>query len=116
MAIYDRRPDVHAIVHSHSPHATAWSFLGAPLRLPTEELDALGGPVATADHGPTGSAELAFAVAGAIGDRRAVLMARHGAVGVGADLEDALSACALVEHQAQIELLLRGTGAQPSFE
>lgn len=108
LAVYGARPDVAAIVHSHSPHATAWSFLGEALRLPTEELEALGGPVPTAPHGPTGSADLADAVAGALGDRRAVLMARHGVVGVGPDLGAAFASCALVEHQAQVEWLMRG--------
>lgn len=115
-ALYECRSDVRAVVHSHSPHATAWSFLGEDLALPTEELEALGGPIATAEHGATGSAELAAAVAAAVGDRRAVLMARHGAVGVGPDLAAALAACSLVEHQAQIELLLRRAGGQPILE
>jgi L-fuculose-phosphate aldolase len=108
LAVHAGRPDVVAIVHSHSPHATAWSFLGEDLGLPTEELEVLGGPVATAPHGQTGSAELAGAVVDALGPRQAVLMARHGVIGVGPDLEAAFSACALVEHQAQIEWILRG--------
>lgn len=107
IAIYRARPDVGAIVHSHSAHATAWSFLGERLALPTEELEALGGAVATAEHAPTGSADLARAVSASLGDRGAVLMARHGAVGVGVDLDAAFASCALVEHQARIELLLR---------
>jgi L-fuculose-phosphate aldolase len=108
MSIYEARPDVAAIVHSHSPHATAWSFLSEDLQLPTEELDALGGPIAIAAHGATGSAELAGAVSAALGPRQSVLMARHGVVGVGPDLGSAFSACALTEHQAQIEWILRG--------
>jgi L-fuculose-phosphate aldolase len=110
LAVYACRPDVRAVVHTHSPHATAWSFLGQELALPTEELEALGGPIATAEHGATGSVALATGVAAAIGDRQAVLMARHGAVGVGPDLGAALAACELVEHQAHVELLLRSAG------
>lgn len=107
LAVYACRPDVHAVVHSHSPHATAWSFLGEELALPTEELEVLGGEIATAEHRSTGSQELAGSVATALGDRRGVLMARHGAVGVGADLDGALAACSLIEHQAQVQLLVR---------
>jgi L-fuculose-phosphate aldolase len=110
LAIYACRADVRAVVHTHSPNATAWSFLGEELGLPTEELEALGGPIATAHHGATGSTVLAAEVAAAIGERRAVLMARHGAVGVGTSLHEALAACSLVERQAQIQLLLRGAG------
>lgn len=111
LAIYVRRPDVGAIVHSHGPHATAWSFLDEDLTLPTEELEALGGPIATAAHGPTGSQELARTVSVALTTRAAVLMSRHGVVGVGADLEAALAACELVEHQAHVQWLLRGSPA-----
>src|SRR5436309_3457756 len=38
LAVYAARPDVHAVVHCHSVHATAWSFLGEPLDTGTEEL------------------------------------------------------------------------------
>ena len=43
VAIYAARPDVGAIVHTHSVHATAWSFLGEPLDTGTEELEAAAG-------------------------------------------------------------------------
>jgi L-ribulose-5-phosphate 4-epimerase len=108
MAIYGVRPDVGAIVHTHSVHATAWSFSGEPLETGTEELEAAtGGAVLTAPYAPTGSAEIAAAAAKALGDRRAVLLGRHGVVGVGATASEALATCVVVERQAQLALLLR---------
>jgi ribulose-5-phosphate 4-epimerase/fuculose-1-phosphate aldolase len=107
-AIYEARADVGAIVHTHSVHATAWSFLDEPLDTGTEELEAAGGgAVLTAPFAPTGTEEIAAAAATALGDRRALLLGRHGAVGVGATPAAALATCALVERQAQIAWLLR---------
>jgi ribulose-5-phosphate 4-epimerase/fuculose-1-phosphate aldolase len=108
LAIYAARPDARAIVHTHSVHATAWSFLGEPLDTGTEELEAAaGGPVLTGAFAPTGTEELATATAEALGDRRAVLMARHGVVAIGATPAEALVTCVVVERQAQLALLLR---------
>lgn len=104
-AIYRSRPDVGAVVHTHSAHATAWSFLGEELALATEDLpDA----IATAPFAPAGSQELATAATQALSGRPAVLMARHGVVGVGASPDRALDVCSLVERVAEMAWLLRG--------
>ena len=107
-AIYAARPDVGAVVHTHSVHATAWSFTGEPLDTGTEELEAAtDGPVLIAPFAPTGGQEIADAAAAALGDRRAVLLGRHGAIGVGATPAEALATCVALERQAQIAWLLR---------
>ena len=109
LAIYAARPDVRAVVHTHSVHATAWSFTGEPLDTGTEELEAAaGGQVLTAGFAPTGTDELAAAAVEALGDRSAVLLARHGVVAVGATPAAALATCVALERQAQIAWLLRG--------
>jgi L-fuculose-phosphate aldolase len=109
LAIYAARPEVGAVVHTHSVHATAWSFTGEPLDTGTEELEAAaGGGVLSARFAPTGSDEIATAVVEALGDRRAVLLARHGVVAVGATSAAALDTCVALERQAQIAWLLRG--------
>lgn len=109
LAVYTARPDARALVHSHSVHATAWSFLGEPLDTGTEELeDAAGGPVLTAPFEPTGSDEIAAAALEALGERQAVLLGRHGVLAVGASPARAVDVCAAVERQAQVAWLLRG--------
>jgi L-fuculose-phosphate aldolase len=109
IAIYAARPDVGAVVHTHSVHATAWSFTGEPLDTGTEELEAAaGGEVLTARFAPTGTDEIAAAAVEALGDRRAVLLARHGVVAVGETPAAALKTCVALERQAQIAWLLRG--------
>jgi L-fuculose-phosphate aldolase len=109
ISVYAARPDVRALVHTHSVHATAWSFLDEPLDTGTEELEiAIGGAVATAPFAETGTSEIADACVAALGGRGAVLMARHGVLAAGATPARALDAAAVVERQAQLALLLRG--------
>jgi L-fuculose-phosphate aldolase len=108
LAVYAARPDAGALVHSHSVHATAWSFLGEPLDTGTEELEhAAGAAVLTASFAPTGSEAIAAAAVEALGDRRAVLLARHGVLAAAGSPAQALDVCIAVERQAQIALLLR---------
>jgi len=108
LAVYAARPDAGALVHSHSVHATAWSFLGEPLDTGTEELEhAASGAVLTAPFAPTGSDEIAAAAVEALGDRRAVLLGRHGVLAAGDTPAKALDVCVAVERQAQIAFLLR---------
>ena len=104
-AIYRARSDARAIVHTHSVHATAWSFRGEELALATEDLP---DPVATAAFAPAGSQELAAAAVERLGRRPAVLLARHGVVAVGPSPDAALDVCALVERAAHMGWLLRG--------
>jgi L-fuculose-phosphate aldolase len=109
LAVYAARPDVAAIVHTHSVHATAWSFRGEPLDTGTEELElAAGGAVRTAAEAPSGSDAIARAAVEALDGRRAALLTRHGVIGVGDSPARALDVCAIVERQAQLALLLRG--------
>jgi L-ribulose-5-phosphate 4-epimerase len=109
LAVYAGRPDAGAIVHTHSVHATAWSFLGEPLDTGTEEIElAAGGAIATAPYAPTGSDEIAARALEACRGRRAVLLGHHGVLGLGATPGEALVTCQVVERQAQIAWLIRG--------
>jgi L-fuculose-phosphate aldolase len=108
LAVYAARPDAGALVHSHSVHATAWSFTGEPLDTGTEELEHVaGGAVRTAPFAPSGSREIADAAVEALTGRRAVLLGRHGVLALAESPARALDVCAAVERQAQIALLLR---------
>jgi L-fuculose-phosphate aldolase len=109
LAVYAARPDAGALLHSHSTHATAWSFLDQPLDTGTEELVlAAGGAVHTAPHAPTGSDEIDWAAVKVLGDGGAVLLGRHGVLAVGDSPARALDAAAVVERQAHLAWLLRG--------
>ena len=107
--IYVARPDVGAVVHTHSVHATAWSHLGRPLEPEIEEAAYYGiGPVRTSAPAPAGSPELAERAVEALGASLAVLLGGHGVVAVGPRCEDALVVARVVERHARIAWLLRG--------
>lgn len=111
VTIYQARPDVGAIVHTHSPYATAASFGG---RLPVvhdEGILIFGEEVPVSEHFPPGTWDLAHAVANALGGGKAVLVALHGAVTVGKTPGEALSLAEKLEETAQLFLL---TGKAPS--
>lgn len=111
LAVYAARADVAAIVHTHSVHATAWSYLAEVLDTGSEELDqSAGGPVRAAARAAAGSDEIARAAVEALRDRRAALLARHGVLAVADSPARALDVAAVVERQAQLAWLLRGRG------
>ena len=103
VAIYRARPDVRAVMHTHSVFASVAAVGG--LEIPPivdEMIIAVGGPVEVSAYAFPGSQELADNVCAALGVRNAALIANHGAVGVGQNLRKALDMCALVERVAQI--------------
>lgn len=98
--IYRARPDVGAVVHTHSPWATARSFDPSPLVVRTQEREYLG--LDLVEVVPRDDE-----VCGALDTRSSVLLTRHGSIGVGTSLREALELCAMVENLAQIDYLQR---------
>jgi L-fuculose-phosphate aldolase len=112
IGIYRARKDVNAIIHTHSVFASAMAVAG--LSIPTiidEQAAYLGGEIKLAKYAPSGSPELAKNAISALSKRYAVLLANHGAVGVGANLPAAFHACELLENIAMIYLLALSTGS-----
>lgn len=115
LAVYRARPDVGAVVHTHSVYASVLAVAGLEIPpLIDEQVVALGGPVSLAEYAIAGSEELARNVCDALGEENAVLLRNHGALGVGADLEEAVANCELLERIAQVYVhTLRLEAAQP---
>lgn len=102
-AIYRARPDVHAIVHTHSPFVTALSVLRRPLPPVIDEMLAyFGGTIGVADYAFTGTEELGVNVVKALGDAPAVMLASHGNVCVARELPRALALAIAMEAGAGI--------------
>ena len=111
IAVYQARRDVGSVMHTHSTYASAMAVAGLEVpALIDEMVILLGGPVRVAEYATPSSEELAANVVNALGDRKAVLMRNHGLIGVGRDPKDALHACRLVEHVAQVYSISRALG------
>ncbi len=109
-AVYRARPDVLAVVHTHSPHATAFGVAGSPLRAVTVPL-AIYGPVQVALFELPGTTEIAAECVRALGSEgTAVLLQNHGILTVGRSLAEALEVAVYVEEGAQVALLCHAAG------
>lgn len=102
-AIYQARDDVNAIVHTHAVYSTVVSVLRIGIPPIIEEMvPFLGGEMEVAEYAPAGSRQLAENVTAALCDKAAVLLANHGNLGVGKDLDKAFYAALLCERAARI--------------
>ena len=88
--IYVNKQEAHAIVHAHSPHATAVSSHGKPIP-PFHYMIALAGgdDIKCAEYATFGTEELSKNVIKALENRTACLMSNHGQVAFAKNLDDA---------------------------
>jgi HCOMODA/2-hydroxy-3-carboxy-muconic semialdehyde decarboxylase len=110
--IYRARPDVRAIVHSHSPSVIPFGATGAPLR-PLYHMSAFlsgGVPVWDIERAAGGATDmlvrtpaLGYALAQALGARPVVLMRGHGAVVVGTSLPQVVFRSVYTEVNARLQ-------------
>ena len=89
--VYLARPDVSAIVHAHPPVASVLAALRKPLPLIIDACTyAFKDEVKVAEYGKPGTIELAENTVRALGDNTGVIMANHGILCVGENLERGL--------------------------
>lgn len=107
LAVYAERPDVGAVIHAHPPHATGYAMAHRPLFSPPtspEPVVSLGPEIPLVPYArPGADAEAAlrpFARA-----HHAALLANHGVISWGPDLETAFLRMELVEHIARCSLV-----------
>jgi len=106
LAIYEARPDVGGIVHTHQKMATAVAVSGKGIPpILEEEVFALGGGVELAEYALPGTRDLARNAVEALGGRNACLLAHHGVVAVGPRIQDALLKAEIVERAAEIYIM-----------
>ena len=112
VAVLAARADVEAVVHTHSPEATALACLGLPLPAIHYVVARSGGPIVPcAPYATYGSAELAANVVAALGSGGACLMANHGLLTVGPSLQVAVELAAELEWLAGIHRRAAALGA-----
>jgi L-fuculose-phosphate aldolase len=96
--IYAARPDVMAIVHTHSIHATALAVLGQEIPAFHYMVAAGGGnSIRVAPYATFGTQALSDNALAALKDRDACLLAQHGVIACGTNLEKALALAVEVE-------------------
>ena len=120
LAFYDLRPDVRAVVHAHPPVATGFAAAGRALTQAVLPEVVMGlGCVPLAEYGLPGTPELVRPMLPLIPRHDAILMANHGVVCCGKDVQEAYFRMETVEHAALISLvaeLLGGPKVLPRHE
>ncbi|HWT51436.1 MAG TPA: class II aldolase/adducin family protein [Caulobacter sp.] len=101
--LLDRRPDINAVVHCHSRHATILACANRPIPA-VHYMVAVGGgaSVPVAPYATFGSSELAEIVVETLDGRYAALMANHGQIVVAPNLDYALAIAEEIEEQAAV--------------
>jgi len=109
--VYNKRPDVRAIVHTHAPHASALASTGKALK--TIHMDSAmlhgtahlpewpGVPVAD-DEGRI--------ISGALGSAKTILLANHGLLTAGNSVEEATYLAVFFERAARMQLRAMAAG------
>jgi ribulose-5-phosphate 4-epimerase/fuculose-1-phosphate aldolase len=113
LAMYAERPGAGAIVHLHCAHAVAIACLAhtnahdvLPVLTPYQTMRV--GPLPLVPYFPPGDRALAEAVRRCARNHRSVLLANHGPVTSGRDLDDAVDSAEELEATARLALLLHG--------
>lgn len=106
LAIYEARPDIGGIVHTHQTMGTSVAVAGKSIPpILEEQVFSILGAVELADYAMPGTAELAKSAVQALGNRNACLLAHHGVVAVGGKIRDALLNAEIVERAASIYIM-----------
>lgn len=104
--IFAARPEAQAVVHTHSPHATAVSCLRKDLPAFHYMIAIAGGKsLRCAEYATFGTPELSLNMLAALQNRSACLLANHGLICFGANLESAFALAVEVEALCQQYIL-----------
>ena len=105
------RPDLNAVVHTHSPYATAFSVVYEPVPVITETMaDWFGQPVPVTRYLSVEDPEFPTLPVEVMSDGYAVLLGNHGPITVGKTLEHALERAVTLEEAARTYSIARSIG------
>lgn len=109
--VYRHKPEVNAVIHTHSPRATSFAVVheNIPLVL-VEMLPFIGGDIPLAKFELPGTIELGLSAVSALENRHACLLENHGVLAVGTNLNQAYLRAVYVEDAATIYHFARQMG------
>ena len=105
LGIYNKRDDINAIVHTHSPYATGFAFSSKKLKK-FEGFKNLNSPyISSVEYEKPGSVELATSVSEKIGDEDVLILNKHGVICLGENLKEAKELAFFVEETAKTQFV-----------
>lgn len=112
-ALYRRYPECNAIIHTHSNGISAFAAAHAGFRISEPPMDRLIGDMHCSEYRTPGTDELCDSIMEAIEGSHACIIANHGAIFYGNDLDVTLAIANAVESRA---CNLLGFGQRPDTE
>ena len=110
------RPDVHAVVHTHSPHASAFSVVGESIPIITEtQANWFNQPIPVTPYLSIEDERFATLPIEILGDGFAVLLGQHGVITLGETLKQALERAVTLEEAAQTYTVAKIIGTPQKF-
>ncbi len=98
LAVYRQRKEINAVIHVHSPHASTLAAARKELPPVLDDVAQLIGPsVRVAEYALPSTEKIVRKTMRALRGRMAALMANHGAICLGRDLEEAYLCCQVLE-------------------
>lgn len=108
--VYNKRPDVFGMVHTHSPYASTFAVLGQPIPACLTACAMLGGEIPLGGYAPIGGEEIGQEIIDKIGDAKAIIMQNHGVFTIGVSAQEATKMAVEVEEIAKITHLAMQRG------
>lgn len=113
LRVYQERSDVNAVVHAHPPIATSFAIAGIPLdKLIMPEAVIFLGAVPIAEYGTPSTMEIPDSLMPYLQDYDAILLANHGALSFGCDLNTAFFRMESTEFYAKLLMYARLLGGE----
>lgn len=116
LELYGSHPQTGAVVHTHSLHISVLACLGWEIPPFHYLMASFGGRIPVASYAPFGSRDLALSAVHAMGRGNAVILANHGLVTVGKNLEEAFSAAETAEFLAEVYFKTKCVGEPRCLE
>ena len=111
LSVMKARPDVRSVVHCHPPHATAFAVAREPIpKCVLPEIEVFLGEVAISPYETPGSQSFADTVLPYVKDTDTILLANHGTLTYGSDLEDAYFKTEIIDAYCRILILAKQIG------
>jgi len=100
--LYKHRPDIHGIVHTHSPFASSFAVLGKPIPPVMTSAALLGGEIPIGGYAPVGGEDIGSEIMAKIGNCSAIVMQNHGVYTLASNVWKATIYAVEVEDVAKI--------------
>jgi len=111
LGIYKQRPDVKAVIHVHPPYATAFAVTQEPVpKCVLPEVEIFLGEIPIADYATPGTQSFADSIKPYLQDFNVFLLANHGALAIGEDLEQAYYRMEIVDQYCRVLLYSKQLG------